>query len=126
ANEAAKKLADLAQYLRENPSHLVWGSNPSWYRRLWRRTFGRVWRGDSEGQREDSRPSRSDRRYRSRERNDRMDRSEKKQAQPLEIGKKPRAEGRDRRERKRRKSADLTSPPEEEKASKEKDVEDKP
>jgi phospholipid/cholesterol/gamma-HCH transport system substrate-binding protein len=43
ANVAAKRLADLAKYLRHNPSHLVWGAEPSWYKRWWRKVLGTTW-----------------------------------------------------------------------------------
>lgn len=36
AGEAARKAADLAAYLKENPSDLVWGPEPIWYKRWWR------------------------------------------------------------------------------------------
>jgi hypothetical protein len=36
AGEAAKAAADLAAYLKENPSDLVWGPEPVWYKKWWR------------------------------------------------------------------------------------------
>ena len=36
AGETARKTTDLAEYLKENPSDLVWGQEPIWFKRWWR------------------------------------------------------------------------------------------
>lgn len=48
AGKAARKLTELADYLKRNPSHLVWGSKPSWYKRAWRSILHASWGEDDD------------------------------------------------------------------------------
>lgn len=58
AGDAARKTAQLAEYLREHPSELVWGKEPIWYKRWWRWMMGWRLEEDEEGEKRPSRPGR--------------------------------------------------------------------
>ncbi len=49
ADDAAKKLGSLADYLKKHPSHLVWGRGVTWYKRAWRWTLNKISGGGRKG-----------------------------------------------------------------------------
>ena len=62
ADDAAKKLGSLADYLKKHPSHLVWGRGVAWYKRAWRWALNKISGGGKKGDGPPAppRPGRSD------------------------------------------------------------------
>jgi phospholipid/cholesterol/gamma-HCH transport system substrate-binding protein len=65
ADDAAKKLGALADYLKKHPSHLVWGRGVAWYKRAWRWALNKITGGGrKDGEPPPPRPGRSEGRER--------------------------------------------------------------
>lgn len=61
AGKATRKMAELAEYLKENPSDIVWGPEPIWYKRWWR-GMRKWWSRDDEDEKKGEKRARPSRR----------------------------------------------------------------